>query len=259
MNIANDLSNKKYIFIIGLHRSGTSLLADYLKEHPDVSGFEKTGFPKDEGQFLQTVFPIAAKYGGPGKFGFDNRSHLTETSQLATEDIIKKLHTEWNKHWDTSKTYLLEKSPPSILKTRFLQKVFPNSYFILIKRHPIAVSYATQKWSKTSIKSLLNHWLTCHNIFLADSRYLTNLHTISYEDLVSDPLNVINEIYDFVGLKKPLERKTDLVQAVDTSINNKYFSLWIEDYKKMSLFQKLNIIIFNKKFKKFKYTLNVGQ
>ena len=255
----HNLSHKKYIFIIGLHRSGTSLLADYLKEHPDVSGFENTEFPKDEGQFLQTVFPIAAAYGGPGKFGFDKRSHLTEISDLLNEGSIKKLHNEWNNHWDMSKTYLLEKSPPSILKTRFLQKVFPNSYFILIKRDPIAVSYATQKWSKTSIKSLLNHWLTCHNIFLDDSKYLTNLYSISYEDLVSDPLDTIDGIYNFVGLNNPIEHKTNLTTKVNKSINNKYFQMWLKDYKEMTWLKKIDIKIFSTRFKKFKYSLKVKQ
>lgn len=257
--MSNNLSNKKYIFIIGLHRSGTSLLADYLKEHPNVSGFERTGFPKDEGQFLQTVFPIAAKYGGPGKFGFDNRSHLTETSEILNKDSIKKLHDEWNNHWDISKTHLLEKSPPNILKTRFLQAIFPNSYFILIKRHPIAVSYATKKWSKTSIKSLLNHWFICHDIFIDDSKYLTNIYSISYEDLVSDPLNTIDGIYNFVGLKNPIEHKTNLTTKVNKNINNKYFQLWIKDYKKMTWLQKIDIKIFSTRFKKFKYSLKVEQ
>ena len=54
---------------------------------------------------------------------------------------------------DTGKEFLLEKSPPNIIRTRFLQAMFPNSYFINIKRHPIATSLATKKWSKTSLDS----------------------------------------------------------------------------------------------------------
>ena len=248
--------HKKYIFIVGLHRSGTTLLANYLKEHPDVSGFENTDFPMDEGQFLQTVFPIAKEYGGPGKFGFDRRSHLTENSLLLTEENHQQLHDEWSRYWDLSKEYLLEKSPPSITKTRFLQKVFPNSYFILIQRHPLAVSYATQKWSKTSIKLLLEHWLECHNIFHNDSKYLKNVYTVKYENIVGNPLKEINNIYNFIGLKS-LNNKELFNDKIKKNINTKYFDMWNETYDNSSLFEKIKYKFIDYKLKEFDYTLNV--
>ncbi len=253
--INKDFSQKKYIFIVGLHRSGTTLLADYLKQHPDVSGFENTGFPMDEGQFLQTVFPIAKLYGGPGKFGFDDRSHLTENSLLLTEENHQKLHNEWNAHWDLTKEYLLEKSPPSIIKTRFLQKVFPNSYFILIQRHPIAVSIATQKWSNTSIMSLLKHWLVCHNIFLNDRKLLKNVYSIKYEDLVNNPLKEMNNIYNFVGLNS-LNNKTLFEDQIKSNINDKYFDIWEKTYKESSFFDKIKYKLINYNLSSFGYLLN---
>lgn len=250
------ITAKKHIFIVGLHRSGTTLLADYLKEHAEISGFENTGFPMNEGQFLQTVFPIAKVFGGPGKFGFDKRSHLTENSSNLTSTNKIKLHNEWNIHWDLSKNYLLEKSPPSLLKTRFLQEIFPNSYFIYIKRDPIAVSYATQKMSTSSIISLLKHWIKCNEIFIKDSVYLNHLHTITYEDLVMKPSKTISAIYKFLELTHATDQ-IDLADKIDENINKKYFSLWEEEYNKFSWFEKINLEIINYKLKKFKYTLKV--
>jgi hypothetical protein len=40
----------KTIVLVGLHRSGTSPLAQALAEHPSVSTFRDTGAPEDEGQ-----------------------------------------------------------------------------------------------------------------------------------------------------------------------------------------------------------------
>lgn len=251
-----DFSQKKYIFIVGLHRSGTTLLADYIKQHPDVSGFENTGFPMDEGQFLQTIFPIAKVYGGPGKFGFDDRSHLTKNSTLVTSENNQKLHDEWNAHWDLSKEFLLEKSPPNILKTRFLQKIFPNSYFILIQRHPIAVSYATQKWSKTSIESLLKHWLVCHHIFLNDKKFLKNVYTIKYESLVGNPSAEMNNIYSFIGLKN-IDNAKLFDDKIQKNINDKYFDMWGKKYKEISLFKKIKYKFIDYKLKRFEYSLNI--
>jgi len=250
-----EFTQKKYIFIVGLHRSGTTLLADYLKQHPDVSGFENTSFPMDEGQFLQTVFPLAKVYGGPGKFGFDNRSHLTENSLLLTAENHQKLHDEWNAHWDLSKEYLLEKSPPSITKTRFLQKVFPNSYFILIQRHPVAVSIATQKWSNTSIMSLLKHWLICHNIFLDDRIFLKNVCTIKYEDLVNNPAKEMNSIYNFIGLNS-LNNENLFEDKIKKDINKKYFDIWEKIYKESNFFEKIKYKLIDYQLNSFDYSLN---
>ena len=49
---------RRYVFVCGLHRSGTSLITRSLMDHPEVSGFRDTGAIEDEGQFLQTVLPL---------------------------------------------------------------------------------------------------------------------------------------------------------------------------------------------------------
>lgn len=219
----------KYIFVCGLHKSGTSLFAQMLASHPDVSSFSNTGFPQNEGQFLQSVYPIAREYGGPGRFGFHKEMQLTESSKLLTKDNILKLTNEWHSYWDVSKHVFLEKSPPNILKSRFLQAVFPNSFFIFIVRHPIAVSYATLKWSKTSIPDLLDHWVTCHKIMYKDLKYLNNRFVISYEGFVDNPSSIFAKIHDWVGIK-PVE----VVVGSAKNKNNDYFEMWNHEYKKLS-------------------------
>ena len=68
------MNNRKIIFICGLHRSGTSLLYKILKNQSQISGLEETKVVEDEGQHIQTVYPTALTYGGPGKFGFHEES-----------------------------------------------------------------------------------------------------------------------------------------------------------------------------------------
>ena len=159
------LHNHKAIFLGGLHRSGTTLLHEILKAHPEISGFFNTGATQDEGMLLQTVYPTARKFGGPGRFGFAEAAFMDENHPLATAENSKKLFQEWSPYWDLEKPYLIEKSPPNLIRTRFLQKLFPNASFIILLRHPLAVSYATQKWSKTSIPSLIEHSLRCYERF----------------------------------------------------------------------------------------------
>lgn len=227
MSDSINYNNKKFIFVCGLHRSGTSLLHKILAEHPDISGFSNTDVPEDEGQHLQSVFPAANKFGGPGKFCFDKNSFMDESHPLATEENAQKLLKEWSEYWDMEKEYLIEKSPPNIIRSKFFQKLYPNSYFIFITRHPIAVSMATQKWSHTSAVNLYKHWNIAHKAMLDDVKSLDKYIIIKYEDLVSNPDNIVGKLFEFLNLEK-----TEFNQVVKKDVNKHYFNMWNEYLEK---------------------------
>ena len=217
-----------FVFLGGLHRSGTTLLFRMLREHPEMSGFANNPYAnewlgaEDEGQYLQSVYPPAIFWGGPGKFAFDPEANLTENSEFLTPDSRTKLATEWFPYFDLSKRYLLEKSPPNILWTRFLQSVFPNSSFVIIERHPVAVSLATEKWSPTGYKSLVEHWLVAHETFEKDRTHLSRVMTVKYENLISQPFDTLSIIYRFLGL----EPHPTTFEATSEH-NQRYFSKWL--------------------------------
>jgi Sulfotransferase family len=216
----NKPDRHKFVFLCGLHRSGTSPLFRILREHPEISAFLDTGVPEDEGQHLQTVFPAGKAFGGPGRFGFAQEAHLTEESALITSENKQKLFEEWSKYWDLTKPCLLEKSPPNLIRTRFLQAVFPNSYFIVILRHPVAVALATVKWSGLSLDKLIDHWLHCQRLFELDRPHLSNVREIKYEDLISATETELDKIYGFLGLA------THSAPALNAAGNDRYFGDW---------------------------------
>ena len=215
------MAEHDFVFVGGLHRSGTTLLARAIAKHAEASGFRKTEALANEGQFLQTVYPIAREFGGTGRFGFDERSHLTEDSPLATDANRERLLTEWGEYWNLGKRVLVEKSPPNLLKLRFLQALFGDATFVVIMRHPIAVSYATQKWSETSIESLIEHWLVCHEIFLEDAPHIRRLMLVRYEDFVTDPEGIVGRIQERLGLAP-----SKSTFAARSGINDAYFKRW---------------------------------
>jgi hypothetical protein len=252
------MMNHKYIFIGGLHRSGTSILFRSLRDHPAISGFTNTPSPEDEGMHLQSVFQPSGAFGGAGEFGFYPDAHLTERSPIISEKNVNKLFQEWSSYWDLGKPYLLEKSPPNLIRTRFLQAIFPNSYFLILMRHPIAVSYATRAWYRKyrihwrSLSRILEHWIVCHEIFQADFKYLDRVFLIKYEAFVADPEKWLNQIYGFLDINHhPVE------QNVLQHVNEKYFTRWRVDQGKFFRKRAIDRMIqkYETRLKPFGYSL----
>ena len=115
-------SNHHFIFVNGLHRSGTSPYR-VLSAQSNFSGFSETGVPEDEGQHLQSVYKAAKYYGGPGRFGFDKRSYLTNSSLIYQKNRCK-LFDEWSQNWDLVKVFV-ENQLQTSFEQAFLQGTAP--------------------------------------------------------------------------------------------------------------------------------------
>jgi hypothetical protein len=247
------LTEHKFVFLAGLHRSGTTLLARLLAAHPQVSGFSGTDAPADEGQHLQSVYPSDHEHGRPGRFGFAAEMHLTEDSPLVSEENVRKLFDEWAPHWDLSRPVLLEKSPPNLLKTRFLQALFPGSSFVVIVRHPIPVSIPTAKWRGTRrYHRLFEHWFHCHDLFEADKPLLERVHLIRYEDFVREPEPVLRGAFEFLGLD-PIPPS----EPVDAGANERYFAQWraLKRDPRMRLYLDLASLRYERRARSWGYSL----
>ena len=245
------VDDHRFVFLAGLHRSGTTLLARLLAAHPEVSGFSGTGVDADEGQHLQTVYPAAKVWGGPGRFGFAPEAHFTETQ--ASEEKARRLFEEWSPHWDLTRPVLLEKSPPNLLKTLFLQALFPGSQFVIVLRHPIAASLATAKWRQTRrFGRLLEHWLRCHEIFEADKPRLERVHVIRYEDLVREPEPVLRGVFEFLELD-PIPPS----EPVEAGADERYFAQWqtLKRDPRMRGYLDLASLRYERRARRFGYSL----
>lgn len=216
----SSLKYRKYIFVGGLHRSGTSIIGRRLAVNQYISGFDSGTFTT-EGQFHQDVYDLDFFHGGPGKFAFSNKYHKIEEPWFNRKYKRNQLLKNWSSYWDMHKI-LLEKTPGNLLMTRFLQSLFTNSYFLIVYRHPIVTSLATQKWSGTSLINLVEHWLHAYSIFNEDKKYLNHYKEIKYEEFVYSPYARSRDIYEWMDIPMICSDEKPIVKNQDES----YLKIW---------------------------------
>ena len=77
----------------------------------------------------------------------------------------------------------------------------PIPRFIVVFRQPVAVAYATKKWSHSSIPSLIEHSLLCYERFAKDLPHLKNGYTLRYEEFIASPQKVLDQLTSFIGVE----------------------------------------------------------
>ena len=158
------LRDYEFVFVGGMHRSGTTYLADSIASGESATGLANSGAHMGEGQFLQDVFPLDNEIGRVTGWALDGRAHLTDGDIQSRDEIAGRLWRAWSPHWDLSKRYLVEKTPNNITKTTYSRPCFPtrassSSRGIRSRRHsPFANSHmgeprdsghTSKRWSRT--------------------------------------------------------------------------------------------------------------
>lgn len=190
---------EKWLFLVGCYNSGTTLLAELLGRHPDISALPT------EGHFITDQFVKDYEIGLPRMWaGREELFRLTEADAGPDPIRVKK---EWGMRLDRSKSVFLEKSPPNTPRARWLQKHFAPAYFVAIVRNGYAVSEGIMRKADPRhlrdswpIEQCAWQWVRSNEILEEDAPHIQHLLWVKYEDLVNNPLDELNRICGFVGL-----------------------------------------------------------
>jgi hypothetical protein len=147
----------KYIFIIAPPRSGTNLLRDLLNAHPKIETW-----PCDE-------INLVWKY-----------KNINKTDELKTSDIKNSNRKYILKFFEklykkTKSPYILEKTCANSVRLNFVNKLFPNSFFIFIERNQADILNSILiKYKKTpDFKYIYRKFIYVPNIY--KFRYLLGI------------------------------------------------------------------------------------
>ncbi|MGH3429790.1 MAG: sulfotransferase family protein, partial [Terriglobales bacterium] len=148
--------------------------------------------------------------------------HMTEGSTLVSAESRRKLLEDWGRFWDLSRPVLVEKSPPNLIRMRFLQALFPDARFVIVIRHPVAVALSTAEWKRSRYSTLVRHWAVCHEIMLGDLPRVNHVCVVRYEDLVARPVETLDSVFAFIGV----ESVAGPPETVGGGRDDAYFRRW---------------------------------
>ena len=194
------MARHRYVFVGGLHRSGTSLVQRLIAALPGVAAISDAPVPENEGVYLQGAIPHTARHGRPMHFATDPAQHLVEGGGFDRLEVRDRIEADWAP-WFADAPWRVEKSPPNLTRMRLYQQLFPLAQFVVVIRHPEAVAAATRKWVDLDLPAMLDHWLHAHERVAGDLPWLHSVLVLRYEDVVAGPDRAMAMLAAFLDLE----------------------------------------------------------
>jgi len=200
------------IFIIGVGRSGTSLLQSILNSHSKISFLPETQFLRSY-VFKKNVSINTSNYKEIiSQFEQDPRfSRLNICPKIVIEksknmiDVYRNITNFYLKN--KNKEIIGDKDPKIIENIEVLNYFFPNSKIIHIIRDPrdVVLSRTKAKWSKKYpyfIHSIIYYLqMTLGRKMLYKYFNKNNFYELKYEDLIKDPNYELKKICNFLEVE----------------------------------------------------------
>jgi len=258
---------KKPIFIIGNNRSGTNILYKLFTEHKDTAYFENYSSRYYKRPNMFRFIPLLKKY-QKFRYGIDRpkrsegwvwdrfytlieyleEKHVTDEIQNYYFDAIKYQLKAFNA------TRFVSSNPRSSMRIKWINKMFPDAYYIIITRDKKSVissmyQVITQKRKKWGdkfleppstfrgyghVKKMLNENCsdiqTCIDFYELYQKMLNKdlplisdktIH-VKYEDFVKNSKNNIKKLYQFTNLQWYNELEKLLPEHVDLNRNERW-------------------------------------
>ncbi len=234
------------IFVLGLNKSGTSLLYVLLSRHSQLSAIramkpakpdarttismERHGigegqkFPELPAKLRPPPDGSSGQWATPDEF---DRHRLTEAD--VAEGDRQAVSRAYRAAMVDPARRLCEKSPPNTLRGRYLQALFPDASFIAIVRNPYSTISANgkkrSKWGGVERQTL--HWVAGTQTLLDDLERLDRALLVRYEDLIADPAGALHAVCEFCGLTFEPQILSEV--AVEQGINDQLIGLLSEE------------------------------
>lgn len=191
------LTKNTPIFILGMPRSGTTLLENAIAAHPEVSGAgEIPTMPFLVDQTLEWATQTDRQDGT-----------LPEDRLLAARDMYMRQAFELGALKE--KPFFTDKQPANFQSPGLIQQLFPNAPMIHIRRSALETGFSifrrnfTRQWPFANSLDDIAHYYAQYSELMEywNAAYRDKIFFIQYEDFVSNFEKVLREVINFCGLE----------------------------------------------------------
>ncbi len=188
------------IFVIGLHRSGSTLVEQILSSHSKVEGIGELQILP---QVIREILSETRSRGG---------DLLNRVPNIPCEDFARygQLYLDRAaEHRQTDRPYFVDKLPNNWRRLGLIRLLFPNAKIIDARRHPMAVGWSnfTQNFghSGPSTRDLAAFGRFYRNYLRMMSHFQEvapdAIHRVINEHLIEDFEPGVRSLLDFLGLE----------------------------------------------------------
>lgn len=185
------------IFIVGLPRSGSTLIEQILASHSLVDGTHELGD-------LQRVVQSTRRKNR-------RRDRFPETLSELGRDEWQEIGAEYlerTKVFRSGRAYFVDKNPNNFVFAGILKLAIPNAKIINAKRHPLDSCFGSYKQLFASGQPFSYDLTELGEYYLQYDRLINHWHTqlpgfvldVQYEDVVADLESQVRRILQFCGL-----------------------------------------------------------
>jgi hypothetical protein len=212
------------LFVVGLWRSGTSLLYALLNQHPQVALMYEAELPT-----LQPVFWNGSSSDWLERWQFWNQApqrHRLEAASLAHGPVsFHNACVSAYLQFAKGKNAMVwgEKSPNFFDRLNNLSRAFPKARFLVIWRHPAAIcrsilnaASGNSYFSKSGMT--LRALIGCEELKKQCDilvRKGVPFHQIAYDDLVKNPAGTLSAVCSFLDI--PFDERMCSLEGSDSS------------------------------------------
>lgn len=201
------------IFIVGVPRSGTTLLRMILDSHPVVMCGPEAPWIAGRGWDHPSNFRQLAEF-----MAYDEWGAVKGFSELDEDDVYRAMGTAIHELLQAAtrregKQRWADKTPENIVAVPTIRRMFPSARFVHVLRDGRDVALSTQRgeWAKivyerrkvrNTYANALRRWARWVDTFHKHVRVLDVAWTeVRYEQLVQQPEATICNLLDFLDLK----------------------------------------------------------
>jgi tetratricopeptide (TPR) repeat protein len=189
----------KPIFIVGMPRSGTSMIEQMIASHPRVAAGGELSIARD------CELAYAQRRQKAGLRGPPDTEHPAERELLME---IRQMYIDRLFEHELDADYVTDKLPGNFTRVPLLRMLFPDAAIVHCRRHPVATcwslftaNFASHDPYYSSLDHLV-HYYRCYERLMSRWRAVLPqpMVEIAYEDLVANPHIEIRRLIESVGL-----------------------------------------------------------